>query len=288
MEIQEIWPRGGIQDLPSDWRELALPSMREVETRWRDRLASIHDSGTLAEFTQQLNREWAIETGQIENLYDIESGVTVTLIQQGFDAALIPHGATNKDPEYVVALLNDQQAALDWLFAFVKQDRPLTVSFIKELHAMMTESQISVTVSDHLGNRFEVPMIKGDWKTLPNFPRRNGTEFHYCPPEHTAAEMDRLVEMHSRHQEAGVAPEVESAWLHHRFSQIHPFQDGNGRIARALASLVMIRAGLFPVSISRDEKASYLDNLSHADAGDLRPLIYQIVRGQQSALRRAG
>jgi Fic family protein len=48
---------------------------------------------------------------------------------------------------------------------------------------------------------------------------------------HVAAEMDKLVELHREHRAAGVAPEVESAWLHHRFTQIHPFQDGNGRVA---------------------------------------------------------
>ena len=43
------------------------------------------------------------------------------------------------------------------------------------------------------------------------------------------------------------AREIEATWLHHRFTQIHPFQDGNGRVARALASLVFF-AGLVSIS----------------------------------------
>ena len=42
-------------------------------------------------------------------------------------------------------------------------------------------------------------------------------------------------------------PEVEAAWLHHRFGQIHPFQDGNGRVARALATMIFLRAGFVPL-----------------------------------------
>lgn len=56
--------------------------------------------------------------------------------------------------------------------------------------------------------------------------------------------------------EMEVSPEVEAAWLHHRFTQIHPFQDGNGRIARLLASLVFIKAGWFPLVVTRDDRAN--------------------------------
>ncbi len=35
----------------------------------------------------------------------------------------------------------------------------------------------------------EWPLKRSEWKKLPNHPRRNGTQFVYCPPEHTASEM---------------------------------------------------------------------------------------------------
>ena len=64
--------------------------------------------------------------------------------------------------------------------------------------------------------------------------------------------------MHSRYQEMSVPPEIQAAWLHHRFTQIHPFQDGNGRVARTLASLIFIRQGLFPVVITQNDRQEYI------------------------------
>jgi prophage maintenance system killer protein len=66
---------------------------------------------------------------------------------------------------------------------------------------------------------------------------------------------------------------VEAAWLHHRFTQIHPFQDGNGRVARCLATLVLLRAGRFPLVVTRDQWGDYIAALEVADAGDLAGLI---------------
>lgn len=259
--------------------------MRDTQLRWREHLTQIQDSEALRQFREQLNREWAIETGRIENLYDIEQGVTVSLIEHGFEAALMPPGSVNRDPDYIVRLLNDQAEALEGLFAFVKQDRPLSVSYILELHQVMTASQASLTVTDPEGKRFETELLKGQWKKQPNYPQRDGREFRYCPPDHVGSEMDRLIEMHLSH--VGVPPEVEAAWLHHRFTQIHPFQDGNGRIARALATLVLIRGGLFPMVVSMDDKSSYIEALERADNGDIRPFVLVIARGQQNRARTA-
>jgi hypothetical protein len=44
----------------------------------------------LDKFLSELKREWAIETGQIEGVYDIDRGVTATLIERGIDADLKP------------------------------------------------------------------------------------------------------------------------------------------------------------------------------------------------------
>ncbi len=72
----------------------------------------------------------------------------------------------------------------------------------------------------------------------------------------------------------GVCAEVEAAWLHHRFAQIHPFQDGNGRIARALTGAVFLKADhLVLVIRDEDHRERYLDALAVADSGDLKPLV---------------
>src|SRR6202163_1693541 len=84
--------------------------------------------------------------------------------------------------------------------------------------------------------------------------------------------MDQLVALHAQHIERGVRPEVQAAWLHHRFTQIHPYQDGNGRVARALTNLVLIKNQLFPVVITRDQRPQYIEALEAADIGNLDSL----------------
>lgn len=85
----------------------------------------------------------------------------------------------------------------------------------------------------------------------------------------------------------GVPAEVEAAWLHHRFTQIHPFEDGNGRVARAIASLVLIESGWFPLVIQRDARDSYIESLEVADGGDLGPLVQMVSRIETQAFVRA-
>lgn len=288
MKILEIWPsESGIKDLPEDWPTLAVPAMRRLEASWRQLRTEAAGSNELKTFADQLRREWAIETGAIENLYDISEGVTVALIEQGFSAAAMEPGAVDKDPEYILSLLNDQKDALEGLFDFAAGRRALSTSYIKELHAAMTRSQVTADSVDPQGNPAQVDLLHGEYKRWPNYPTKGNTEFRYCPPEQTVPEMERLVEMHLGHADRNVPPEVEAAWLHHRFVQIHPFQDGNGRVGRALASLVLIRGGLFPLVVPRAEKSAYLDLLRVADEGQLRPLVQLVARRQESAYRRA-
>jgi Fic family protein len=287
-KTQFIWnSETGITGLSSGQPYLGASEIPGIKAIWTEQRKRLKGTTHLLAFTEQLSREWAIETGVIENLYEIERGVTQTLIERGFQAELLSHGTTNKPRDYVIQLLRDQKDALDGVFDFVKGDRPLTTSYIKELHAALLRSQNFADGVDSQGRSVEIPLIKGDWKSFANSPSRDGVTFEYCPPEHVASEMDRLVHLHSEHQESGIPSEVQAAWLHHRFTQIHPFQDGNGRVARAIASLVLVKDGLFPLVVTRDDKTQYLDGLEAADSGELMPLINLIARLQITQFRKA-
>jgi Fic family protein len=210
----------------------------------------------------------------IENVFTLDRGVTLLLIERGIDASLIPNDATNQDPELVAAIIRDHQEAMEGLFDFVRRRRNLSTSYIKELHALLTRNQETSSAINTLGRQAQVPLLHGEYKLLPNNPvRPDGSIHEYCPPEQVASEMDRLIGLHLDHVAKDVPPEVEAAWFHHRFTQIHPFQDGNGRVVRALASLIFLRAGWFPLVVTRDHKPRYLDALELADQGDLLPLI---------------
>ncbi len=283
-----IWnPDTGIMDLPADTDALSASEIPGIKATWTDQRERLKETTELSDFTERMNREWAIETGVIENLYDIERGVTQTLIESGFRVDLLSHGSTNRPREYVIRLLQDQKDALEGIFDFVKGDRSLSVSYVKELHAALLRSQNTTEGVDQFGRHVDVPLIVGEWKKQPNSPVRDGVTYTYCPPEHVASEMDRLIALHTRHVEENVSSEVQAAWLHHRFTQIHPFQDGNGRVARALASLVLVRDGLFPLVVTRSDKTKYLDALERADNGDLGPLIALIARLQRDQFRKA-
>lgn len=276
-----IWkPDTGITGMEVDAKDLGASQIPGIKAIWSEQRELLRGSDQLKEFDEQLNREWAIETGIIENIYDIERGVTQTLIEHGFKADILSHGSTDKPKEYVIRLLNDQKDAIEGVFAFVKEERDLTTSYIKELHASLLRSQETTEGVDSQGRSTNVPLIKGDWKKQVNYPERDGVIYHYCPPEQVGSEMDKLCGMHKDHVSNEVPSEVQAAWLHHRFTQIHPFQDGNGRIARAIASLVLIKDGLFPLVVTRDDKPAYIEALESADRGDLKPLVDLITKLQ--------
>jgi hypothetical protein len=277
-----------IEDLPSDVDSLGSPELRSLAEVWADQRDLLEQTENLRSFNTQLQRQWAIETGVIERVYDLDIGTTELLIQKGIDEGLIPTSATNRNPRIVALIIRDHEEAMEGLFDFVRGRRTLSTSYIKELHALLTRHQETSLAVDTFGQEVEVPLLRGEYKTLPNDPRRPDGQVHeYCPPEHVASEMDRLVGMHLEHGARGVPPEVQSAWLHHRFTQIHPFQDGNGRVVRALASLVLIKAGWFPLVVTRDEWAAYISTLERADYGDLTPLVDLVAAIERRAFVKA-
>ena len=169
--------------------------------------------------------------------------------------------------------------------ARLQGERELTAGYIKELHAALMRNQDTFTVLDQFERLSERPMEKGVYKSQPNNPRRPDGEMHeYCPPEHVAAEMDRMLALYRSHGAKNVPVEVEAAWLHHVFTQIHPFADGNGRVARSIASLVSLKGGWFPVVVDRDHRTTYIDALETADAGNLRFLVALLARAQRRVL----
>ena len=99
-----------------------------------------------------------------------------------------------------------------------------TLSFVSTRH------QDTTTAIDGFGNRHEIPLLKGKYKDQPNNPKRpDGTLHEYCPPVHVDAEMERLLKWLLEYSEED--PIIVMSWIHHRFTQIHPYQDGNGRVA---------------------------------------------------------
>jgi Fic family protein len=263
--------------------------LRALISVWNEKRAALEGDGAYKEFITKLQREWAIETGIIERLYTWDRGVTEMLIEQGIESSLISHcgGVSQRDAQHIQVVINDHLGIVEGLFGYIKGEEPLSEYFIRGLQAQFTAHQDTTEAVTASGALMQVALIKGEYKTLPNNPRRyDGTVHTYCPPELTKEEMENLVRMYRAADEA-YPPEVKSAWLHHRFTQIHPFQDGNGRVARALASLVFLRAGLFPLVVRESDRKEYIGALEMANGGELGPLIAFFARRQKDAILKA-
>jgi Fic family protein len=127
---------------------------------------------------------------------------------------------------------------------------------------------------DSLGNTVKVPLLKGKFKEHPNNPQReDGTVLEYCPPIHVDTEIDNLLSIYNDLENRKIHPIILSSWFHHAFTQIHPFQDGNGRMARMLSSLILIKHHLFPLNILRNEKTEYIKALEKADNNQPNDLV---------------
>lgn len=266
-----------IEGLPDSGKVLSDPETTAVIRAWLDQAGELRKQDAYREFLGRLRRQWAIETGVLERLYDLDEGVTKTLIEKGLDAAIITHEHTDEPPEYVLGLIRDQHQTIEGLYQFISGNRPLGTSYVKELHQAITRRQATYDATDAEGRRYKEPFtqdLKGVWKKWSNnVEGAAGYRFEFCPPEQVSGEMDRLVAMHAQHEAEGIPADVQAAWLHHRFVLIHPFVDGNGRVARCLATLVLLKANWLPLVITRHDKPDYLTALRQADSADLKSLI---------------
>lgn len=270
-------------ELTDNWLECDTTVFDGVSDAWYAKRSELQaNSKEFTDFMAQLKREHAIETGVIERLYDLDRGITETLIRKGFIDVEISHSQTNVPVSKLWDHLQDHMKAVDFVFEVVKDDRPFTIGFLHDLHALITRHQDTTEGRDQFGHVSQIPLLKGKFKEMENNPTRpDGTKVLYCSPIHVASEMDRLVAIYNEIAEH-VHPIIQTAWVHHAFTTIHPYQDGNGRVARLLASLILIKHGLFPFTVRREEaKTMYIDSLEKADLGNPQPLVSYLCEAQR-------
>jgi hypothetical protein len=268
-----------IEDLPPGLQR--SEELRTLFKLWRSQRGKLEEAKGLAEFSERLLRAWCVETGILKRTYPIDQGITLSLIEECMDAASIPGGARDLPPAQLATMLGDHSEAIDGLFAF-EGNRELSIEYVKALHHAMTGAQDECREIPSLGHRFARAPAAPEWRQLSDDtvdPATGEVLHEFCPPEQVAIEMDNLMRMHRGHGQ--VAPEIEAAWLYHRCTQIHPFQDANERLARTLATLVFMRAGGFPLVVRMTDSSEYVGALAQADGGDLQPLIALFARLQQ-------
>jgi Fic family protein len=147
------------------------------------------------------------------------------------------------------------------------KERNLSENFICQLNKLLLVRPFfkEAITPDGQPTRREIKV--GKYKSFPNSVRlQNGEIFHYPSPSETPALMGDLMEWYNTNIEDAV---IVAADLHYKFVCIHPFGDGNGRIARLLMNYHLLKNNLPPVVIKSADKKSYLRALQEADAGDL-------------------
>ena len=272
------------------WDNCDTSILDDISSSWLSRRAVLQDNSTeYADFLNQKKREHAIETGVIERLYDLSKGVTETFIKEGFVESYLSHGDTDIPKRDLMNHLTDHIDAVDFIFDVVNENRPLTTGFISELHHLTTRHQKHAEGRDQFGNKSKIPLLKGKYKERENNPTRgDGTIIRYCPPEQVASEMDNLIGIYNNLIEEEKHPLKIATWLHHGFASIHPFQDGNGRVARLLTSLVFIKFGFFPFTVLREEmKVRYIEALELADEGEPQKLVTYFGETQKRNIEKA-
>lgn len=74
-------------------------------------------------------------------------------------------------------------------------------------------------------------------------------------------------------QDKHISPVIVAILFHYKIVSIHPFLDGNGRISRLVLNLILLKYGLFPVSIPNEKRKDYYESLVSADEGNFDPLV---------------
>jgi len=225
--------------------------------------------GTLDRARNVAKRAAALDTGAIEGLYEVDRGFTYTVAMEtaAWEAALAQKGA------HVRPLFEAQLHAYDYVLDLATKAEPISEAAIRALHEEVCRAQSTYRVMTAVGPQ-EQALPKGQYKTLPNHVRtRKGTDHSYAPVDVTPAEMARLTAELRTSAFLAAHPVTQAAYAHYCFVVIHPFADGNGRVARALASAFTYRAISMPIVILSEQRDAYLNSLEGADAGDYQAFV---------------
>jgi Fic family protein len=194
----------------------------------------------------------------LQKSYDVDltytsnaiEGNTLTLRET---AELIEHGITvgGKPLRDHLEAVDHYEAVL-WVRELAAKTTSIDETTVRELHRLIVfRSQ---------------PEIVGTYSTLPR--RIAGSPVVFPNAVKIPGLMKEYGEWFSK-----AAPEPATSFdAHFRLVAIHPFADGNGRTARLLMNLLLLRGGYPPVAVRPVDRNTYLDKLEHASMRqDLKP-----------------
>ena len=227
---------------------------------------------------QKFRLDWNYHSNHLEG-NSLTYGETKALILFGLTA----QGKPLKDHFEMTG----HDEAVKWIEDIVKQERPLTENFIRELHTLLLKETSEKKAKTPEGIITTRRITVGQYKTVPNHVEtQTGEIFYFATPEETPAKMGDLMAWYQEKQaQDDVEPILLAAEFHYNFIRIHPFDDGNGRTARLIMNFILMRFGYPPVIIKTDDKENYFNVLQLADAGNLEPFVEYIAKNLVHSLK---
>lgn len=215
---------------------------------------------------QKFKIEWNYHSNALEG-NTLTFGETAAFLAQGLTASGKPFKdyLDIKGHDKVINVLGD----------LVRGSEPLTESLIRHLHDILLVEPYEVKSLSPEGLPTSRRVEIGRYKCAPNHVvTSTGTIHYFSSPGETPAHMQELLEWYRKEMAYKTMHPVAFASLfHHRFVNIHPFDDGNGRMARILMNLILMQSKQLVAIIKTESKNDYLFALSNADAGEPDNLI---------------
>lgn len=214
------------------------------------------------EYESRLQKKFMLEFNYNSNHIE---GNTLTY---GQTETLLLFGRVN-DPAKMKDLedMKASNIALNMMKEQAKSEYPLTETFIRHLHKTLMREDYEEYRSLPDGTSWHYTVHAGIYKTRPNSViTPSGERFEYASPEETPAMMTDLISWYREEEKNGKFSPIELATLFHfRYIRIHPFEDGNGRMARLLVNFILHRHDYPMIVVKTAEKDAYLDALEKCD-----------------------
>jgi Fic family protein len=193
--------------------------------------------------------------GQLEHYYDIELTYTSNAIEGNtlspvettlvIEKGITVGGKPLKD--HLEAL--DHYDAVRYVRELARQEMPLTESDVRNLHRLVMQRS--------------APEIAGQYADLPRYVRTETGRHSFPSPVEVPALMRDLAGWLAT---SSNTPDTAFT-AHRRLVDIHPFNDGNGRTARLLMNLILIRSGYPPIAVRLEDRLEYVRSLQQERAG---------------------
>lgn len=157
---------------------------------------------------------------------------------------------------------------LKMVLAEASTDNPLTETFIRQTHKILLREDYEVHRNLPGGITTSYTVHAGCYKTRPNSViTPTGERFEYASPEETPGLMADLIKWYQKEEIKGELNPLELAALfHYRYIRIHPFEDGNGRIARLMMNFILARQNYPLIVVPTKTKSLYLEALATVDS----------------------